>query len=317
LDGAFYKSGKNLNFLIKALQESLNTVTKWADSWGMKISSQKSCGVIFTHKIDQKVKSPLMLGNQPLKMETSVRFLGMIFDSRLNWMKHCQYVEDRCKTRLNFMRSITGTKWGASKSCLLVLYKALIRSVLDYGAIALTNACKNAQRILDSIQARALRICCGAMQSTSIAALQVECGEPPLDIRRLRQQLNYSIKLLNSSNNPAVEIMKDSWTNYWGKNSKTNNNQSNIYLNTNEFYSKNRDKMIGEQFGAQRDPPWNRKPTNIDVELTKQFSKDDPPENRLAMTRNRMQNYEECLKVYTDGSRKEGIFIIIVIIANL
>jgi len=186
---------------------------KWADSWGMKIFSQKSCGVVFTHKIDQKVKTPLQLGKHPLKMETSVKFLGMVFDSRLSWMKHCQYVEERCKTRLNFMRSITGTKWGASKTCLLILYKALIRSVLDYGAIALTNACQSAQRILDSVQSRALRICCGAMKFTSIAAMQVECGEPPLDIRRLRQQLNYSIKLNNSTNNPAVQIMKDNWTN--------------------------------------------------------------------------------------------------------
>src|SRR5688572_27673722 len=89
--------------------------------------------------------------------------------------------------------------------------------------------------IVDSIQSKALRICYGAMKSTFIAALQVEYGEPPLDIGRLRLQLNYSIKLYNCNNNRAIEIINDSRRNYYGK---TSNNYSNIYLNTSEFYGK-------------------------------------------------------------------------------
>ena len=33
------------------------------------------------------------------------------------------------------MRAIAGNKWGASKAVLLLIYRSLIRSILDYGAI--------------------------------------------------------------------------------------------------------------------------------------------------------------------------------------
>ena len=268
---------------MKTLQCSLRQVVKWADAGGMKLSVQKSCGVIFTHCIKQTIKAPLMLGSTPLKMEKSIKFLGMVFDARLNWLSHCQYVEERCKNRLNFMRSITSTKWGAGKTCLIILYKALIRSLLDYGAIALGNASSQALRILDSIQARALRICCGAMRSTAVAALQVECGEPPLDIRRLRQQIVYGIKVCNTINNPASKVFEDSWTNYYGKNSAS---CTNIYLNTKEFFNTHRFNVEERHLIPPPDPPWQRKMPVIDLTLTKQFHKEDPPECQRTLSLN-------------------------------
>jgi len=67
--------------------------------------------------------------------------------------------------------------------------------------------------------------------------------------------------------------MKDSWTNYYGKN---NNNYSNIYLNTNEFYNKYAPNVIGEQFSSKRDPPWYKMIIKADIVFAKQLSKEDP-----------------------------------------
>ena len=61
------------------------------------------------------------------------------------------------------MRSVAGNKWGASRKSLLTIYKALIRSILDYGSCAFDSAYKSAEDILDRIQAKALRISCAAM----------------------------------------------------------------------------------------------------------------------------------------------------------
>jgi hypothetical protein len=47
-----------------------------------------------------------------LKMEKKVKFLGMIFDCRMNWNEHVNYIVDKCKKRLNLMRSLTGSDWG-------------------------------------------------------------------------------------------------------------------------------------------------------------------------------------------------------------
>ena len=92
---------------------------------------------------------------------------------------HIKQIEERCNKRLNLMRVITGTRRGASKKVLLIVYKALIRSVIDYGCIAYDTASATTKARLDVIQAKALRICCGAMVGTPKSAVQVECGQLP------------------------------------------------------------------------------------------------------------------------------------------
>jgi len=38
---------------------------------------------------------------------------------------------------------------------------------------------------------------CGAVRGTATAALQVDAGEPPLQIRRLQQQIQYDVKVVD------------------------------------------------------------------------------------------------------------------------
>ena len=66
------------------------------------------------------------------------------------------------------MRAVAGNTWGANKKVLLTIYRSLIRSVLDYGAIAYVRACD-----------KALRIACGAFCSTPVSALEVETCMAP------------------------------------------------------------------------------------------------------------------------------------------
>ncbi len=66
------------------------------------------------------------------------------------------------------------------------IYTALIRSVLDYGSIVYSSTTKTLMQELDRVQAKALRICCGAFRTTPIPSLQIEVGEMPLDLRAIK-----------------------------------------------------------------------------------------------------------------------------------
>ena len=103
-----------------------------------------------------------------------------MFDSKLNWNEHIKYIEQKYKKRLNLIRALPGNSWGASKKALLTIYRSLIRSVIDYGAIAYNSASESIKHRLDVIQNKALRIACGSFCSTAAAAVQVETGEMPL-----------------------------------------------------------------------------------------------------------------------------------------
>ena len=94
------------------------------------------------------------------------RFLGVWFDSRLTWKTHIEKIISKCKKVLNVMRCVAGKDWGADRSALKVMYTSLIRSFFDFGCIAHSSASKSLLGKLDSIQAQALRICCGAFRTT-------------------------------------------------------------------------------------------------------------------------------------------------------
>lgn len=99
------------------------------------------------------------------------------------------------------LRCLSGVWWGAHPFSLKLLYNALVRSVLDYGTFLLEPCSVAGLRKLDGIQSKSLRIISGAMKSSPLNALQVECEEPPLQLRRqfLSDRMFYrNFQFLNS-----------------------------------------------------------------------------------------------------------------------
>ena len=88
---------------------------------------------MFTHRKHEKIT--LNINGQDITIENSAKFSGLTFDSKLSWSAHIKYIEDKCKKRINLMRAVSGNAWGASKKTLLTIYRALIRSIIDHGAI--------------------------------------------------------------------------------------------------------------------------------------------------------------------------------------
>lgn len=54
----------------------------------------------------------LKINGTELKYHKQVKFLGLFFDDRLTWLDHIKFIEDKCKSRLNLLRSLTEVSWG-------------------------------------------------------------------------------------------------------------------------------------------------------------------------------------------------------------
>ena len=216
-DSATWKTGSNLKAIIQEVQRYLDRLAMFFEQWGFKLSSEKTVAIVFTRNRNCRADDiNLTIGGKIIKVEKTVRFLGVIFDRELTWAPHIKQIEERCNNRLNLMRVMTGTRWGASKMVLLIVYKALIRSVIDYGCIAYDTASSTTKARLDVIQAKALRICCGAMVGTPTSAVQVECGQPPLALRRLRMAADYAVKIKGTPEHPTASTLDDCWSNHYG-----------------------------------------------------------------------------------------------------
>ena len=118
----------------------------------------------------------------------------------------------KCKKVINVMKCLSGRKWGASRSSLKTIFLASIRSVLDYGCMVYGSAVKSLLGKLDVMQARALRICCGAIRTSPVATLKVEMGEMPFGIRTKQLMANYWVNLKgHNESHPTKEVL---WTNW-------------------------------------------------------------------------------------------------------
>ena len=92
---------------------------------------------------------------------------------------------------------------------LLRLYRALIRSKLDYGCIVYGSAKPSYIKRLDTVHNQGLRLCLGAFRTSPVQSLYVEANEPPLGMRRTRLSCNTVLNLCLMRVNPAYSAVSN------------------------------------------------------------------------------------------------------------
>ena len=91
------------------MQQALDSVLRWSQKWGLKISTNKTTATIFTRKRISD-PTPIKLGEHELEYVSEVKFLGVTFDSKLIWRTHIENIKQRCQRDLQLMRIISYDK---------------------------------------------------------------------------------------------------------------------------------------------------------------------------------------------------------------
>ena len=121
-DCCFFQVGKNILNIHKCIEKNLNQVKQWSDKWGLKFSPTKSAAVLIT-KLRKLPNLRLEIGNMDIPFKTEYKYLGVFFQANRNYRynKHINYISEKCQRRMNVLRYIKGTSWGASKLPMLTL----------------------------------------------------------------------------------------------------------------------------------------------------------------------------------------------------
>ena len=139
--------------------------------------------------------------------QPSMKYLGLIFDQRLRWKEQINDLKIRCNKAMDILKCLSRTSWGGDRTTLLRLYKALIRSKLDYASFVYWTASENILSKLDPVHNTAIRICLGAFKSSPIISLYAESGEMSLKHRRNQLALQYYSRCQQTPESPIYNLV--------------------------------------------------------------------------------------------------------------
>ena len=296
-----YRS-KHMHTIERQLQQCLNKIQKWALENGFKFSKTKTQCMHFCQLRGLHNDPVLKLDGMEIPVVDQYKFLGVIFDRKLSFIPHINYLKAKCHKALQLLRVVAHTDWGADKSTLLKLYKSLVRSKLDYGCFIYGSARKSYLRCLDSIHHLGLRLALGALRTSPVESLYVETNEATLSLRREKLALQYYTKLQSCPSNPAFECTiypkyqelfarKESAIPTFGIRIKA-------VLENSDFSNYNIHQTIISEI-----PPWILHRPRVNLELSS-LSKKDTPSPVFIQKFNEIKNeHSYCIPIYTDGSK--------------
>ena len=296
-----YRS-KHIHTIERQLQQCLNKIQKWALENGFKFSKTKTQCMHFCQLRGLHNDPVLKLDGVEIPVVDQYKFLGIIFDRKLSFIPHINYLKAKCQRALQLLRVVAHTDWGADKLTLLKLYRSLVRSKLDYGCFIYGSARKSYLRCLDSIHHLGLRLALGALRTSPVESLYVEANEAPLSLRRERLALQYYTKLQSCPSNPAFECTidpkykelfarKESAIPSFGIRIQSILDVSNI-LNDNVHAT-----VIPQV------PPWTMHHPKVCLDLSVLAKKDTPSHVYIQKFNEIKDQYSYCIPIYTDGSK--------------
>lgn len=206
-DGAFWLKTKNLQQGLNTAQQVLDNLNKWSHQNGLQFAAEKTKALIFTKKY--KVNPlPLSINGHPIEYVKQIKFLGVIFDKRITWKPHIEYISAKCQPDLRLLRMIAFNKWGADFASLRAIYTAMTLPKITYANFLRTSTAKYLTKTLNRIQYAAARTMLGALRCSPTCTLEPEAGLMPLQLLHRKEAASYSCRVLSILNHPVATQLK-------------------------------------------------------------------------------------------------------------
>ena len=120
-DTSILLSGSDLQKLIREMNTELELISEWLK---LTLNIDKTYYMVF-HRGRRKFKHniELVINDMKIRETTSIKYLGVIIDSKLNWIDHITYVKNKVAKRIGIIRKASKL---LNKKALLNLYHTFI-----------------------------------------------------------------------------------------------------------------------------------------------------------------------------------------------
>lgn len=141
------------------------------DKWKIKVNTDKTEVTYFTHKRKNKSITKLKLNNKEIETKSSVKYLGVTLDSKLNYNKHINTTVASAKRTMHTLFPLLNHKSNLNLSLKIYMYKSYILPIILYACTVVGNTSKTNINKLQVVQNKTLRLILNKNHSTPIKEL--------------------------------------------------------------------------------------------------------------------------------------------------
>ena len=304
-DFAIYYRSYNLEHIERQLQLTITSLADWALQTGFQFSATKTKCIHF-HRLRGVHPPPdLRLRGTLLPFAPHLKFLGLHLDSKLTWEHHIRHLRASCDRSLRVLRVLSGVSWGGDRTVMLRLYRALVRSKLDYGCFIYGAASASKLRLLDTVHHTGIRLATGAFRTSRVECLYADSGEPPLSVRRSLLLCSYAARLAAHPGHPSfISVLRPDLAHRYLRNT-TISRPSGIRFR--ELLATHALRMpVVERHSIGRVPPWQLQRAQFNLELSAHSKEATAHSMYRQLFAELLGRYRAYAPVFTDGSQVGG-----------
>jgi hypothetical protein len=147
---------KNIDELTKILNVEINKISEWMRVNKLSINISKTFYILFRPSLKLSNNIKLAIDGCEIHKVSHLKFLGIFIDDKLSWKIHIKHLESKVSSLIGILSKI---RFKINIETSNLIYDGLIISQLNYCNVLWASGYKTTINKLETLQARALRIC--------------------------------------------------------------------------------------------------------------------------------------------------------------
>lgn len=159
-DTAFLVSDKDPQIVITHLQAAMNNLQEFQRKWRIKLNAGKTQSIFFTRRraAQHLPRRTITVNGQPTTWDDEVKYLGVLFDKKLKFDKHVNYVAGKVDRSTKALYSLLNRRSKLHIKNKMLVVKCIIRPMFTYASAVWGNCAKSHRKRLQVKQNKLLKM---------------------------------------------------------------------------------------------------------------------------------------------------------------
>lgn len=153
-DTNVFYSSKSLNDCVQFINSEMKGLAQWIRANRLSLNLDKTQSITFSRS-RQRTATPVVIDNIPVKEVTSIKFLGVFIDNKLNWNMHIYYLKGKIAKSVGILAC---ARKNLNDRTLITLYYAFIYPYITYCVDVWGHCSQHLFQSLFKLQKRAVRL---------------------------------------------------------------------------------------------------------------------------------------------------------------